>query len=161
VSRWRLRPIGGLVVAATWLLLSGSTSRANLAFAVLLALALPVLLGGFWPDGLRLRQPLRALRLLATLLGDIVVANLQVAARILGPQSRLRSRFIWLPLELRNPYAVSAFAAMITLTPGTLSADLSPDRRWLLLHALDVDDEAALVAALKQRYERPLAQGLP
>ena len=50
---------------------------------------------------------------------------------------------------------------MITLTPGTLSADLTPDRRWLLVHALDVDDEAALVAQLKRRYERPLAEILP
>ncbi len=161
MSRWRPRPLGGLVVAATWLLLTGSASRANLAFAVLLALLLPALLGGLWPEALRVRRPWRALRLLATLLGDIVVANLQVAARILGPQSRLRPRFVWLPLELRNPYAISTLATMITLTPGTLSVDLTPDRRWLLLHALDVEDEAALVAQLKRRYERPLAEILP
>ena len=73
----------------------------------------------------------------------------------------LRPRFVWLPLELRNPYAISALASLITLTPGTLAADLTPDRRWLLLHVLDVDDEAALVAQLKRRYERPLAEILP
>lgn len=161
MNRWRLRPLGGPVVAGTWLLLSGSTSVANLVFATLLALLLPWLIGGLWPEGLRIRRPLRALRLLTTLLGDILVANLQVAARILGPQSRLRPRFVWLPLELRNPYAISALASLITLTPGTLAADLTADRRWLLLHVLDVDDEAALVAQLKRRYERPLAEILP
>ena len=161
MNRWRPRPLGGLVVAATWLLLTGAASTPNLAFALLLALLLPMLLGGLWPESLRIHRPLSALRLLGTLLGDIVVANLQVAARILGPQARLRPRFIWLPLELRNPYAISTFATMITLTPGTLSADLTPDRRWLLVHALDVDDEAALVARLKRRYERPLAEILP
>lgn len=161
MKRRRLAPLGGLVVFLTWLALNGSVSRGHLAFAALLALAVPPLLGGLWPDDLVVRRPWLALRLLLTLLGDIVIANLQVAARILGPEAALRPRFVWVPLALHNRYAVSTFAAMITLTPGTLSADVSADGRWLLVHALDVDDEAALVAGLKRRYERPLAEILP
>ena len=49
-------------------------------------------------------------------------------------------------------------AAMITMTPGTLSADIAPDRRWLLVHAFNVDDEAALIGDIQQRYERPLRE---
>ena len=64
-------------------------------------------------------------------------------------------------MDLENPYAISTLAAMVTLTPGTVSADITPDRRWLLVHALDVADEAALIADIKQRYERPLAEILP
>lgn len=161
MMRRRFRPLGSLVVLASWLVLASPSSAGGYAFALLLALAIPPLLGALWPEGLVLRRPLRALRLLATLLGDIVVANLQVARRILGPQSRLRPGFVWVPLELENPHAIAAFATMITLTPGTLSADITPDRRWLLVHALDLDDPAALVATLKQRYERPLAEILP
>jgi multicomponent K+:H+ antiporter subunit E len=161
MNRRRIAPLGGLVVFLTWLVLNGSTSRGHLAFALLLALTVPPLLGGLWPRDLVVRRPGLALRLLATLLGDIVVANLQVAARILGPEAALRSRFVWVPLALRNRYAVSTFAAMITLTPGTLSADVTPDGRWLLVHALDVDDADATVAELKRRYERPLAEILP
>ena len=152
---------GRAVVFVTWLVLNGSASLGHLAFALLLALVLPALLGRLWPDDLVPRRPLLALRLLLTLLGDIVVANLQVAARILGPEAALRPSFVWVPLELRNRYAISAFAAMITLTPGTLSADVTADGRWLLVHALDVDDQDAMVAQLKRRYERPLAEILP
>ena len=152
---------GRAVVFVTWLVLNGSVSRGHLAFALLLALVLPALLGRLWPDDLVPRRPLLALRLLLTLLGDMVVANLQVAARILGPEAALRPAFVWIPLELRNRYAISAFAAMITLTPGTLSADVTADGRWLLVHALDVDDRDAMVAQLKRRYERPLAEVLP
>ncbi|MCU0760037.1 MAG: Na+/H+ antiporter subunit E [Steroidobacteraceae bacterium] len=158
--RW-FSPLGGLLVFVTWLVLNGSASRGHVAFALLLGLVVPALLGGLWPPDLVVRRPLLALRLLLTLLGDIVVANLQVAARILGPESALRPRFIWVPLTVRNRYAVSTFASMITLTPGTLSADVTADGRWLLVHALDVEDEAATVAELKRRYERPLAEILP
>jgi multicomponent K+:H+ antiporter subunit E len=157
----RLHPVGSLVLLLSWFALATPSNVAGVAFALLLALAIPALLGGLWPEEFVVRHPLRALRLLLTLLGDIVVANLQVAWRILGPQARLRPGFVWVPLELRNRHAVSVFAAMITLTPGTLSADVTPDRRWLLVHALDVADEAALVAMLKRRYERPLAEILP
>ena len=153
-----MRPVGGLVVWLTWLVLNGSVSAGHLLFGALLGCALPALLGGLWPEDLAVRRPLLALRLLPMLLGDIVVANLQVAVRILGPEAALRRAFVWLPLDLRNRYAISTLAAMVTLTPGTVSGDVTPDRRWLLVHALDAPDAPALVAGIKHRYEAPLAE---
>jgi multicomponent K+:H+ antiporter subunit E len=157
----RFHPVGGGVVLATWLLLNASLSVGHLLFGALLGLLVPALLGRLWPEGLVVRRPLRALRLLATLLGDIVIANLQVARLILGPETALRSRFVRVPLELQNRYAIATLAAMVTLTPGTVSADVAPDGRWLLVHSLDTPDEQALVASIKQRYEAPLAEILP
>lgn len=157
----RFHPLGSVVVLVTWLLLNGSVSAGHLLFGALLGLLVPALLGQLWPEGIIVRRPLRALRLLATLLVDIVVANLQVARRILGPEAALQSRFVWIPLDLRNPYAIATLAAMVTLTPGTVSADVATDGRWLLVHALDAPDEQALVASIKQRYEAPLAEILP
>jgi multicomponent K+:H+ antiporter subunit E len=157
----RVHPLGTLAVLITWLLLNGSASIGHLLFGALLGLLLPALLGRLWPEGIELHRPRLALRLLATLLGDIVVANLQVARRILGPEAALQSRFVWIPLELRNRHATATLAAMVTLTPGTVSADVTADGRWLLVHALDAPDEPALVESIKRRYERPLAQILP
>ena len=90
----QFRPVGGAVVFATWLVLNGSISPGHLVFGAVLALAIPALLGALWPADLAVRHPTRALRLLGVLLRDIVVANLQVAARILGPESALRPRFV-------------------------------------------------------------------
>jgi multicomponent K+:H+ antiporter subunit E len=157
----RFHPLGSLVLLATWLLLNGSMSLGHLLFGALLGLLVPALLGRLWPEGLVVHRPLRALRLLAILLGDIVLANLQVARLILGPEARLRSQFTWVPLELRNPYAIATLAAMVTLTPGTVSADVAGDGRWLLVHSLDEPDEQALIATIKRRYEAPLAEILP
>jgi len=157
----RFHPLGSLVVLVTWLLLNGSVSLGHLLFGALLGLLVPAVLGRLWPEGIAVRRPLLALRLLATLLGDIVVANLQVAQRILGPEAALQSRFVWIPLDLRNRYAIATLAAMVTLTPGTVSADVAADGRWLLVHSLDAPDEQALVASIKQRYEAPLAEILP
>ncbi len=158
-SRWHL--LGSLAILLTWLVLNDSFSPGHLAFGVFLGLLIPAVLGRLWPEGIVVREPLLALRLLLTLLGDILVANLQVARLILGPQSALQSKFVWIPLELRNPNAIAALATMVTLTPGTLSARITADRRWLLVHALDAPDEQALARTIKQRYEQPISRILP
>ncbi len=100
-------------------------------------------------------------RLVLRVLGDIVVSNIDVARRILGPESLLQPRFVWVPLDIRDARGIAALMAVVTLTPGTVSADLSPDRRRLLVHGLHVPDEAELVATVKQRYEAPLKEIFP
>ncbi len=89
---------------------------------------------------------------------DIITANVVVARLILGSPRKLRPAFVELPLELTDDFAITLLASTISLTPGTVSADVSEDRRTLLIHALDMDDEAELVAQIKQRYERPLKE---
>jgi multicomponent K+:H+ antiporter subunit E len=91
-------------------------------------------------------------------LADIVVANLRVARLVLGPRSALRPRFVRIPLDITHPRGVNLLAAIITLTPGTVSADLGEDRRTLLVHGLAVPDERAVIAAIKARYEVPLRE---
>jgi len=78
------------------------------------------------------------------------------ALQILGPEERIRPGFVWVPLAIRDAYGTASLASIITMTPGTLSVDLSHDRRHLLVHALHVDDPAELIASIKSRYEQPL-----
>ena len=87
-----------------------------------------------------------------------MLANIAVARLILGPPGRLKPTFVEVPLELTQPMSISLLASIITMTPGTVSADLSEGNRTLLVHALDCDDTAGLVAEIKQRYEKPLLE---
>jgi multicomponent K+:H+ antiporter subunit E len=98
------------------------------------------------------------LRYLGVLLYDIGAANVQVARLVLGPPERLRPGFVVLPLRLRSELAISLLANTICLTPGTVSAWLSADRRELLIHALDLDDPQALIQTIRDRYEAPLLE---
>lgn len=160
VNRLLPHPLTSAATFAGWLVVNSTLDPGHVALALLLAITLPPLLGQLVPEG-RVRRPGLALRLLGTLLWDIVVANLQVARRILGPESAIRPRFVWVPLDIASTHGIVTLAAMITMTPGTLSAEISEDRCWLLVHALDVDDDAALVAGIKRRYEQPLMEILP
>jgi multicomponent K+:H+ antiporter subunit E len=151
-------PLRSLVLLACWLILNQTLHPAHWALGALLGLVLPLAFAALTPRVTTLRRADLALSLLCVFLKDIVVANLEVARRILGPEAAIRPRFVWVPLGITNPQGIAVFAAMITMTPGTLSVDITPDRGWLLVHAFNVDDEAALVRDIQQRYERPLRE---
>ena len=151
-------PLLSLALLVVWLLLNNTLAPGQVLLGALLALGLPLLTDRLCPERVRIRRPLRAVRLLLVVLVDIVLANIEVARRILGPEAALRPRFVWLPLDIRDPSGIAALAGIITLTPGTVSSDLTADRRYLLVHAFNCDDPAALVASIKQRYERPLME---
>lgn len=151
-------PLISLTVLLLWLLLNNTLAPGQVLFGAVLAIAIPLLTAGLRPEQPRIRRPSAILRLGLVVLWDIVVANLQVAVRILGPERRLSPRFIWLPLDIRDPYGIAALAGIITMTPGTLSSDLTPDRRYLLIHALDAPDPKAVCEEIKRRYEAPLME---
>lgn len=143
-------------LAAIWLLLNNSLAPGQIILGALLGWLIPLFTLRFWPDTVRIRKPWLLLRFFVVFLFDVCIANLAVARRILGRPERLRPAFIEVPLALDSELAISFLANTICLTPGTVSALLSPDRRILLVHALDAPDPDAVRAIIKSRYEAPL-----
>lgn len=161
--RWRLlpSPLLSALLFLAWLMLNESASAGHLLLALGLALVLPWWSNRFRPERVRLRHGGTMLRLTGRVLADIVVSNVEVARRVLGPEAALRPVFVWVPLQLRSPHAMVTLAGIVTLTPGTLSSEITADRRHLLVHALhcpDAEAEAALVASIRERYEAPLKE---
>ena len=150
-------PIASCILAAVWLALNSSVAPVHLVAATVLAVALPLALGHLLDDPVHVHKPGTAVRLAAVVVWDIVVANLAVAQRVLGPTGRLRPGFVAVPLDATtHPDAAALLATIIALTPGTVSTDIDEARTRILVHVLDLEDPAALVAEIKRRYERPL-----
>jgi multicomponent K+:H+ antiporter subunit E len=159
VNRVLLLPLLSLALFVTWLMLNESASAGHLLLGAALAFTVPLLTARWRPDSPRIGRWGTIAALAGTVLVDIVKSNLAVARLILGPEARIQPRFVWLPLSIRDPHGIVALAGVITMTPGTLSADVSDDRLHLLIHAFDLDDaaaEAALIADIRERYETPL-----
>jgi multicomponent K+:H+ antiporter subunit E len=77
---------------------------------------------------------------------------------VLGPPGRLRPAFIEVPLDIDQPLAIALLGSIVTMTPGTVSSEVSEDRRRLLVHVLDAPDPDAVVRQIKSRYERRLKE---
>jgi multicomponent K+:H+ antiporter subunit E len=147
-----------MALIAIWLLLNGELSVSTFAFGVLLAVLLVLAIARLRPIRPRVRHAHLAIPLIATLLADIVLSNLGVARVVLRlvRNRQVRSGFIDIPLELRDPHALAILAVIVTSTPGTSWAGLTPDGQVLRLHMLDIRDEDAWIRSFKQRYERRL-----
>lgn len=155
------QPLLSGVLLVSWLGLQGSVAPGTLLLAVTFAIVLPLLLGRIVPSVLRPQRPLVVLKLFATVLWDILVANIDVARRILGPEAAIHPAFFRYPLQLRDPLAIAILSSVVTLTPGTVIVDTSDDGRELVVHALHIDDTAALIAHIRERYEAPLQEIFP
>ena len=158
--RWLFpHPALTVLMAAVWMLLQPEFSAGMAVFGLILGVVIPVGTARWWPDRPEHISIGRMVAYCLMVIWDIVVANVQVAWIVLTkPNDQMRPAWVVIPLELREPEAISILAGTITLTPGTVSADLSDDGRSLLVHALDAPDADAVRDEIKTRYERRLLE---
>jgi len=140
-------------------LLNLSLSAGNLLLGAALAILAPVMFAPLRPLPIRIRRPGVIIRLFFLVGRDVIVSNLQVAWAVLTCGSRPpRSRFIKIPLDLRDANGLAALSMITTVVPGTIWSELALDRSILLLHVFDLDDEAQFIEHFKATYERPLME---
>ena len=159
MKRWLPSPVLSAALLVGWLLLAQSISPAHWLLGGVLAVALPLLAAPMRPTPGRMRRPLVLARLIATVGADVVRSALAVGSGVLDFGKQLpRSRFVLVPLALRDPHALAALAVITAVVPGTVWCELAPDRSALLLHVFNVQDEARFIAHYKARYELPLVE---
>lgn len=91
---------------------------------------------------------------------ELVLSAVKVAWLALQPKLRLRPAIIAYPLTVTTDVQITLLANLITLTPGTLSVDVSDDRRWLYIHAIDVASREALVGSIASGFEARILEVL-
>jgi multicomponent K+:H+ antiporter subunit E len=158
VRRLLPHPLMSAFLLLAWLLLQRNLAPGTLLAGVLVALGLGWTFGKLGPPAARVRNAPLFAWLLLRVIGDIVRSNLAVARIVLRPRVQIRSGFVSVPLELTDPYGLAVLACIITSTPGTIWVNHDSVRRVLLIHVLDLVDEAAWIADIKRRYERPLLE---
>ena len=128
-------------------------------FGIILGILIPWGTSVWWPDTPNRFSLLKMIPYSLMVMWDIMVANVQVAWIVISvPNSKLKPAWIVIPLDLVEPEAITLLAGTITLTPGTVSADLSDEGHSLLVHVLHTDDPDAERDLIKTRYESRLKE---
>lgn len=165
VAKWRKRWLPSLPLSLTvfcfWLLMNDEVSVGQVVLALLLALTIPLFAARLDREFARIGRLRSVPRMLGVLALDIVRSNIKVASQVLAPERKLHPGFIWVPLDIGNIHGIAALTSIITLTPGTVSSALSDDRRYLLVHVLNLDDADDVIRQIKTRYEAPLMEIFP
>lgn len=151
-------PYLSLILFVVWLLLSNSVAPGNVLLAAVFAVVIPLLTAPLQKNHPTLKRPVLAARYVLMLMWDIILSNVEVAIQVLGPLRKLNPGFIVIPLDTREDLPITLLASSISLTPGTVSVEVSKDRSQLYVHVLNLGDEAKTIATIKQRYEKPLKE---
>jgi multicomponent K+:H+ antiporter subunit E len=157
IRRLYPHPYLSLFLVLTWFLLVNQWKLGSLVMAIFLATVIPLITAPYWPHRPRLNSLPAAIAYFLMVLWDIVIANIQVARIVLFmPQDKIRSTWIRVPVDLKSPEGIAVLAGTITMTPGTVSADMSACGSVLLIHSLHAPDPDAIRDDIKSRYESRL-----
>lgn len=156
---WLPYPSLTALLLAIWLLLNQSLAAGDIVMGAVLALAIAKFLERLELPRMRMRRPQRLAALAGRVAVDVVRSNFAVARIIVAPRGReVTSGFVAVPLELTDRYGLAILACIITSTPGTLWVSHDRAGGVLLIHVLDLIDEAQWIANIKRRYEKPLLE---
>lgn len=151
-------PLLSLFLLLIWLLLFNSLSAGVLLLGVIFAVAIPVIFRPAWPRFARVKKPHLAVVYFFLLLLDIIIANFKVAALIIGSRKSIKPALIVFPLDMKEELPVTILASTITLTPGTVSCEITRGRKGILIHAFSEEDPQQLIETIRTRYERRLKE---
>lgn len=147
-------------LALVWVGLSGSVTPGTLVTGAVLGY-LAVLLSqdamGFGPPLRRIR---RALNLSVFFVWELILASLRIAYDVVTPTHYMAPAVVGIPLDAKTDAEITLLAILVSLTPGTLTLDVSRDRRTLFIHAMYVHDRERLVRSIKHGFERRVLEVL-
>ncbi len=98
----------------------------------------------------------RIVNLILFFLKEVVLANLQVAQLIFKSPKNIKPAIIKVPLDIQSDRGIFLLSSMITLTPGTLSLEVSRDRKYLFVHVTHTDNPSQTVEDIKRGFEKKL-----
>ena len=149
---------GAIALAMLWIAVTGSLTPVNAIFGLLLGvLCLLVPRRPASPSVARVR-PGRVAILGAVFFWELLLSALRVARLVLSRRMDLKPGFFAYPLAVDRDFEITLLANLITLTPGTLSVDVSPDRATLYVHAIDCSDVDQTILDIQRTFERRILE---
>jgi len=151
--------VAGLLFAVLWVFVSGPAfTPVDLlgSFLVGVAVGFPVayVFRRLYEEEIEITQPITAVPYIILyvlyFLKEIVIANVDVAYRVLIPGATLEPQVILVPLRVQTALGVTTIANSITITPGTVTLDHDPDENALYVHMIDGRDPHEVVEPIRQ-----------
>lgn len=147
-------PLHSILLLIVWLMLNTTMSLGHILLGSALAIVIPMLCKPLRVPQPKIIRPFKAVIYVFIVLKDIIVANIEVALLIIGPMHRIKPGFVAVPLDLVDILPITVLASTVSMTPGTVSAEVSKDEKWLYVHVLNMpENEQEVIDQIKQRYE--------
>ncbi|GAB5389044.1 MAG: Na+/H+ antiporter subunit E [Alphaproteobacteria bacterium] len=147
-----------ILLALAWGAVIGSFEPPTLMLGYAMGMLSIWLLRGHWGSDPYFIRLFRLVKLAGLFLLDLVTSSVKVARVVLTPGFAAKPGIISVPLRVETPAQITLLANMITLTPGTLSLDVTTDQKRLYIHAMEVADPEELRAEIRDGFERRIIE---
>lgn len=146
--------LANLLLALTWGAMTGDFSLGNLSVGLFFGfIALYASQRVFGPSRY-VNRLARVAAFLGFYLLELVRANVRVAIDVVTPRHRARPGVVAVPLDAKTDAEITILANLLTMTPGSLTLDVSDDRKVLYVHAMFIEDPDLFRRELKVNFER-------
>ncbi|ANC77958.1 Na+/H+ antiporter subunit E [Fictibacillus nanhaiensis] len=147
-----------LLIGVIWMFLSESYSFASFIVGFVIGAALLFLLNRFIPDSYYFKHVRAILYLIFLFIRELLLANIEVLKWVYKPKLDFQPGILALPIDVKKNWEITLLANLITLTPGTLSVDVSRDQRYIYIHALDLPDVNETIVSIKESFEKAIRE---
>lgn len=152
----RIQFLLNLILTIVWVFLTGSLAISNFIFGFLLSFAVLWIISRNSKSAKYFYIAPRLIGFFFYFLYELFKANLQVAADVVTPKFYMKPGIVEVPLDAKTSLEITLLANLISLTPGTLSLDVSDDRKVLYVHAMYIEDKATFIHSIKNGFEKRL-----
>jgi multicomponent Na+:H+ antiporter subunit E len=146
------------LLALIWMLLANDMTFVGFVVGYVIGMAFLFALRRFFKHPFYLRKVWAIVKLFGLFLKELVLSNVAVIGHIMRPRLSVRPGVFAYRTELRSDWEVTLLACLITLTPGTLTLEVSPGQDTLYIHAIDIGDADELKRQIKGSFERAIRE---
>jgi multicomponent Na+:H+ antiporter subunit E len=143
-----------LLLALAWISLTGEISEENFVFGFILGYGMLWLWRGLLGNSTYFLKVFRVINFVLYFLKELVIANIRVAIEVLTPNLKVKPAIVAIPLSVKSSQKITLLANLITLTPGTLSLDVSDDKKTLYVHTMYMGDADDFRRSIKEGFEK-------
>lgn len=152
----RTQFLSNILLMLIWVFLTGSYSIENFSFGFVFSFFILWIIARKSGKNKYFRILPRIIGFLFFFLWEMVKANIQVAIEVITPTHNMKPGIVSVPLDAKTDVEITFLANLITLTPGTLSLDVSTDRSVLYVHSMYVHDKQEFIDDIKNGFEKRL-----
>ncbi|MFD2035336.1 Na+/H+ antiporter subunit E [Belliella marina] len=152
----KTRFLSNLLLSLIWVAITGNFTVENFFFGFLLSFFLLWIISTDRRENKYFNRGPKLIGFIFFFLYELIKANIEVAYDVITPKHYMEPGIVKIPLDAESDIEITLLANLISLTPGTLSLDVSDDKKVLYVHAMYVKDKKEFIAAIKNGFEKRL-----
>jgi len=154
----QLQILLNLLIAIVWMLFHNTWTPTMFGLGYLVGLLLLFILHRFLSTPFYLRKIWAIVRLFFIFMRELILSCYTVLRAVIQPKLNIQPGIVAVPTQLQSDWEITLLACLVTLTPGTLTLEVSPEQDILYVHAMDASHADELIKQIQQTFESAIME---